>query len=92
VQHRYRFSASGNDPRQRYSALMTDERYASQMSPSFLRSFVVGLSQSDACSPAIFIDELDAGFFECLANDLKRRAARLVYSALKLTNRDNSHS
>jgi hypothetical protein len=53
---------------------------------------VVGHPQPDPGSPTVPVEELDAGHFERLENDVKRRATRLVYTALKLTDRGNRYT
>jgi hypothetical protein len=40
-------------------------------------------------SAAILLDEIDAGRFERLANDLQRRPSRFASSGFELMNRDN---
>jgi hypothetical protein len=59
--------------------------------PSLERIPLIGGCRTSATArrvPTVPVEELDAGFFEGLENDVKRRATRLVYSALKLTDSD----
>jgi hypothetical protein len=54
---------------------------------AFLR---LPLSQSHTGTPAVLLDELDAGRFQGAANDVKRRTTWLAYCRLQLMDGNNA--
>jgi hypothetical protein len=49
---------------------------------ALVRFGVIRYPQPHAWAPTVNVEELDAGFFERLENDVKRRTTRLVFAAL----------
>ena len=89
IHHEIRATTDGLSFHRRRKPRNADRFCAGSSATGFLRPLLSGLSQTDACATAIFVDELDAGGFERLTYDLKCRAPWLMYSSLELTNRDN---
>jgi len=54
---------------------------------SFSQPFFSWLPKASSASPAIFVDEFDAGVLESTPNDIEGGAARLSRSRLKLMDR-----
>jgi hypothetical protein len=65
---------------------------AISFSPGCRRSFTPTLSQSNARSSAIFVDEFDARAFESASNYFQGRATWLGCTGFELVNGDNPNA